>query len=840
MTALITVLRDFAHDLRHGLRSLRKTPGFTAMVALSLAIGIGANAAIFSVINFVFLRPLPVPDPENLVLFSKSFNAGNSNGPWGPGPIKLFPEPLYRLLREQNQVFSALAAQQSGHTTTVLRWLGPAAEPATELADGRVVSAGYFEVLGVPAFLGRTFLPEDETAPGANPVLVLSHRYWQQRFRGDPSVIGSTVTAGKTRYTVIGVAAPRFNGTRVGVEVTDFWVPMTMQTQLLGGEARASDTPYHWLVIVGRLAPGVSLAAADAHVNVTLQQFLAERPGYVRVSGGQKDVRIALAPGGRGISPLRQDIFRNALTAAMAGVALLLLIVCLNVGHLLLARALGRQREMSIRRALGATRGRLLRQLLAEGLLLSLLGGAAGALATRWLLDGLLSLVPGGLPLVLDVELDRRVFAFIALVSLAATVILGLIPAVHASRSDVQPALQGSSHAIAGEGSRRLASRLLLTGQVALSLVLLVAAGLLSASLDKLRRVTKGFDEQGLLLVEMKTHLAGIDRDQAMVLHDDLVSRVTALPGVRAASLSHFEILSGSHARDRVWVDEASPQPEVEIGKVTPGYFETLGIPLRRGRALAASDRGDTPAVAVVNETFARRLFPGEALGRHFQLGPADRRSPPIEVVGIVRDVTNNGLRDAALPMVYRPVAQAPSFLGSLQVRTDGDPAALAEEVRRTIQRTNAGLPIVGIRTMSSQVERALSGERILATLATAFGATALFLVCIGLHGVISQWALRRTREIGVRMALGASAAGVRWLVMRHAFLLVLAGLAVGVPAALAVARLLRRFLFGLDPMDPVTLAAAALVMLAVAALSAYLPARRASRVDPMAALRSE
>jgi predicted permease len=833
------MIRDLVQDLRYGLRNLRCSPGFTATVVLTLALGIGANAAIFSLINFVFLRPLPVRDAGGLVLFSDQFSAGTSSGTLEGGPLGLYAYPLYQRLRDGARSFDAMAAQQSGHTMAVVRGKSPAVDAFAEVATGRAVSAGYFDVVGVSAHRGRTFLPEDETAPGANPVTVLSHEYWQRRFVGDPAVVGSRLLVGGSTYTVIGVAAPDFNGTRVGVEVTDFWVPMTMQGDLMRDGPLLASNQRRWLVIAGRLKPGVSMTAAEAEANVILQQFLAERPALAIDDNARRAVRVDLVPGGRGISPLRHARFRTPLLVAMAGVGLLLLIVCLNVSHLMIARAVKRQPEMSIRIALGASRGRLARQLLAEGLLLSVAGAAAAVMLTIWMTDGLLALIPAGLSLTLDVRIDGRVLAFSALLAVATTGLLGLVPAWYVARPGLSQALQGPSRAIAGGGSQRRVGRFLLSSQVALSLVLLVTAGLMVQTLERLRTVSKGFDEHQVLMVELQAGLLDLTTEAMLRLQDDLLRRVNALPGVRSASLSRFSLLGGGHARERVWIAGGQDSVHVEKATVTPAHFQTLGIGLVQGRRLTTDDRPGAPAVVVINETMAHRLG-GQPLGTRLQFREKSPDAPALQVVGIVRDVKNDGLRDKPLPTVYQPVAQAPSPLGSLEVRTVGDPALFVPQVRRAVREAHPGLPVGGVRTMRSQVERALTGERALAALSTAFGLAALLLVCVGLHGVISQWANLRTREIGVRMSLGATAGGVRWLVMRQAFTFVVAGAVVGLPAAIGVARLLRGFLFGLSPMDPATLAAATSLMFAVAALAAYLPARRAARLEPMAALRQE
>jgi predicted permease len=818
------MLPDLLRDLRYGLRSLRRSPGFTALVTITLAVGIGANAAIFSLVNFVLLRSLPVRDPGGLVLFSGSFSAGSSGPKLERGPIRLYSYPLYQRLRDDGAAFRELAAQDSGHTTALVT----GTDGTAELGSGRAVSARYFAVLGVPAWRGRTFLPEDETGEGANPVVVLSHRFWLRRFHGDPALIGGRLKIGPTTYTVVGVTAPGFTGTRVGVEVSDFWVPMTMQADLTG--QRTLDRGGHQsLVIVGRLQEGVSLPAAQAVANAILQRFLEAHPDLLDAGTPPQAVCITLVPGGRGIRPLDQPGVRMPLLLVAAAVALLLVVVCLNVSHLQLARSVGRQREMGVRAALGASGWRLMRQTLAEGLLLALLGGAGAVLATGWFIRGLLSLIPADLPLTIDVGVDPPVLAMIAALALGTTLVLGLVPATQAWRANLQGAMRG--------GARLGLGRLLLVGQVTASLVLLVEAGLLGGSLSRLRDVAMGFEQKNLLLLGLKPSLTTLTPDD---LEGELLRQVTALPGVRSASLSTFPLLDGAHARS--WA-AASPGASVTVEDtvVTPQYFATMGMTLVRGRGLLTADRQGARLVAVVNETLARRFWGGssEALGAALHFPGPSGQGPGWQVVGVVADARNDGLRDPAAPNVFRPLAQSPRLLGSLEVRTTGDPA-VADSVRQAIRAAFPQLPITYVRTMRGQVERALTGERSLAGLTGAFGLTALLLVCLGLYGGVSQWAARRTREIGVRVALGATAMGVRWLVLRQALGIALLGVMVGLPVAVAVARLLRSLLYGLQPTDPGVLAGGALLPFAVAALAAYLPARRASRADPMAALRAD
>jgi predicted permease len=827
------MLRDFLQDLRYGARTLRRSRGFTVMVVLTLALGIGANATIFSLVNAVLLRSLPVTDPERLLVLSDGLFSGVTGGIPDGGRVNAYSQPLYQHLRDHDQVFEGLAAQEANRTRSVVRWDGPVAD-ADEAANGRLVTANYFAVIGVGAQRGRLFLPEDETAPGANPVAVLSHGYWQRRFGGNPAVVGAHISINGAPYTVVGVTAPLFTGTRVGEE-TDLWIPITMQAAFQREGSFRDKAEVSWLVVFGRLKPGASASTAQASLNVALQQYLAP---LRRPSSNPRQAYIAVQPGATGVSKFR-EAFSEPLLALMAGVGLLLLIVCLNVSHLLLARAINRQREMSIRTALGANRARLVRQLLTEGLLLSAAGGAAATVVTRWLGDGLQSVAPAAATLA-AAGADLRVSWFTAGLAMATALVLGLVPAWQAGRTNVQQALRGGSSAVTGGGPRRLVSRALLASQVAFSMVLLVGAGLLAGSLSRLRNLDKGFQEENLLLVDLIPRFTGLDQEQVLPLYDDLIRRVEAVPGVRSASMSlGTGRVLGAMSRGGDVVEPGTRQRSPALlGIVTPGFFETMGMTLLRGRPLTREDHRHAPPVAVISESLARRLFGSEdGLGKRVQLG---RDAPMMQVVGIVRDARTNEMKNESAEALFQPVAQAPDYLRGLQVRSSGDPTVIANQIRQAVRDAHPDLPVLAVRTMSSRMDLLLENERLLATLSTAFGLSALFLVCIGLYGVISEWAAQRTREIGVRIALGATSGGVRWLVLRQALVLVLVGLAIGLPATMAASRLIRGMLFGVTPMDPATLTLAALLMFLVATLAAYLPARRASRVDPMVALRQE
>jgi predicted permease len=850
------IAADLLHDLRYGARALRRAPGFTLLVVASLGLGIGANAAIFSLVNALYLRPLPAREPGRLVVFDDGASEGRSTV-LVPGRLNHLSYPMYQRMRAETRAFEDVAAQQSAPAT--LR-VGPG-----DRATARLVTANYFALLGVWPALGRAFAAGNQS----EAEVVLSDRYWRRRFGGDRAVLGRRVWLDGRPHTVVGVAPPGFVGLNVGAH-TDLWRPIGADPP--GYLDRAGD---RWLLVVGRLRPGVSLAAADADVNRVLQQFLADRRGEVPfvdpARASPASVHIALAPGGRGVSPLRPG-FGQPLAALMAGVGLLLLIVCLNLSHLLLARALVRQREMGIRAALGAGRGRLVRQLLAEGLLLGGAGAGVAALASGWASEALLAMAASGrAALDLDVAPDLRVAGFIAAVAALAVLLLGLVPAwpvLVGRAASLHQRLAWTSLAMTAGARRRRGARALLVSQVAVSLVLLVGAGLLVTSLQRLRAVDPGFARERLLLAELdpagpdgtgtagfprfaRARLAKMEGARAVAAYDDVLRKVEAIPGVSAASLSRRAALGGGGMFVRIFArgTVAAPDPvrpaEVgwNLGIATARFFETMGMPVVRGRGFDRADREGAPRVAVVNEALARQFFggPAVALGKRFRFGTDDAAAPDVEVVGVVGDTRHRDLREPPRPTAWVPAAQRPDDrLGSLEVRALGDPARLAAEVRRAVAEVAPQLTVLGVRTMQAQIERSLMKERLMATLSITFGVAALLLVCLGLYGVMAEWAGQRTRELGLRMALGATAGGVRWLVLRQALVLVVAGLVVGLPAALAGGRMLSGFLFGIEPTDAATLGAAALVLVAPAALAAYLPARRASRVTPMAALRAE
>ena len=825
------VLQELVQDLRFGLRSLRRRPGFAALVVTTLAIGLGTNAAIFSLVDTVLLRTVRVPDSDGLVLFTQ----GQFRGGDQPleGRVNSVSYDLFQRLAADFQSVGEVAAQDAGRTSAVVNWTGPPDESESNHAMRVWVSGNYFRVLRLRALLGRTLEPADDR-PGAPPVLLLSHRYWTQRHGADPAIVGARVTVNGRPHTVIGVMSPGFDGLDMQFQV-HVWMPIqAMQSDFLSDRAELIDRrEVQWLVPIGRLAPGVSSTEAEARANVVLQNFLADDPRLAARPEQRRATRFLLHPGGEGLTSFR-DSFRDPLLVLMVGAALLFLIVCLNVSHLLLARTLGRQREMGVRAAMGASRGRLCRQLLAEGALLALLGALLGLAVVGVLNDSLVSLASSSSRFKLvEAGVTVRVVLFTLALAMVAAALLGLVPIRQASGEDLQATLRAA--APGAGGGRRLGSQVLLASQVSFSLVLLVGAALLAGSLRELRQMDRGYQQKNVLMMFVSTEFSGLPPAGALKLGEEILRQVKTVPGVVEASLNFAASPTGGGPAHDVVLPDGSTR-RIGLGAVTPGYFDTYGLRLIAGRSFTPSDGPTSRPVAIVNEAMARQLWnDSRAVGRTFR---RLKDGKTVEVVGVLRDTL--GLRGRVAAAAYVPADQTDRYLASLEVRTAGDPALLAEPIRRIARAANPNLPVRNVRTGEVERDRALWRERILAALSTGFGLAALFLVCVGLYGVIAQWAGQRTREIGVRMALGATRGSVRWLVLRQAFKLVLAGAVVGLPTAVGAARLLQGTIFGLGALDPLMLAGTTLLLFAVAAAAAYQPAHRASRVEPMRALRAE
>ena len=835
-------------DLRFALRQLRKSPAFAAVAILSLALGIGANTAIFSLINSLMLKSLPVADPQQLVTFGKGAGGGAIDG-IGPGPLDLFPYDFYKQVEAQHDPFLDVCATSSTPFRISMR---RSSEGMAMQANAELVSGTFFRTLGVEPILGRTISPEDTDAPGRNPVAVLSYRYWNEKLGADRSIVGAPVTINGTAFTVIGVTPPRFFGVELNAESPDLWAPVTMQEQIMLRPSMLKPHDLFWLHAIGRRKPGVSVAQAQAWTTKQIQTFMVAREGN-QISDQRRaeiqQIYVEMIPGGHGVSVLREQ-FSGALFVLMAVVVLVLAIACMNLANFLLAKAAAREREISTRLAIGASRGRIVRNVLTEALLLSFLGGAAGLavalLGTRFLVQ---YFVEGSTSSGLSSTPDLRVLLFGVGISILTGILFGLAPAWKTSRSPITTTFNSGMRTASGTGSSsgKFLPRALVAGQVALSLTLLVGAGLFVHTLRNLRNQDLGFNQHNLLLIETDAKLAGYKADRVGSLQQRLLQRLDALPGVRSAALSGGMPLSHASWFNTVQVEGYKAGPNEDLGTridiVSPRYFETTQIAVVDGRPIAAQDTPTSVKAVVVNQSFAKHFFPNEsAVGHRFTVENPDVQGQ-WQIVGVVHDAKHTDLREDAPRMIYLALEQMKgdnAFAGSLQVRADGDPAKITNEVRRAIAEIDPALPILTVTTIADTVGEFMENERLISELAGFFSILALFLACIGLYGVMTHNVTRRTNEIGVRIAMGAQPRGILWMIFRESALLLGLGLAVGVPVTIAMNRVLQSQLFGLKAFDVVTISSAVLAIAAVVLGAGYLPALRASRVDPMVALRYE
>ncbi|MGH9834747.1 MAG: ABC transporter permease [Blastocatellia bacterium] len=805
-------------DLRYGARLLLKHPAFTLIAVVTLALGIGGNTAIFTVVNAALLRSLPYQEPERLVYLRETT------------PQKSFPrrEASYPdfLDWRQNQSFSGMAAYAGGGGFTLMGGDGP-----ERIMAGRV-TGNFFSVLGVEPMLGRLFR-EDEDQPNAERVVALSYGFWQRRFGGDPKVVGQTLNLSGDAYTIIGVLPPAFQfAPRGTVEVWAPWRP---------NEAQLTRRFMHWVNVIARLKPGVSEAQAQAEM-----QTIAGR-----IAQDHKDSHAGT---NIVLTPLHEQIVRQIkplLLVLLGAVGFVLLIACANVANLLLARASARQKEIAIRAALGAGRFRLIRQLLIESALLALLGGGLGLLLAQWGVEALIAAIPDNvlnfMPYLRGLALDGRTLAFTGALALVTIIVFGLAPALHASKLDLQSALKEGGRT-SGEGSRRRLRDLLVVGEIALALVLLVGAGLMMKSLMRLLEVDPGFDPKNVLTFSVSLPAAKFDRNEEVyAFHHQLISRLESLPGVKGAgTVTVIPLIGGNTTR---FYDAAQPRPapggetEANLREVSDNYFRVLGVPLVAGRHFNERDKADAPAVVIVNQTLAKRVFPnGDAVGQRLIFTGDD--SSPNQIVGVVGDEKVNGLAEQTTPVVYYPFLQdtTPGLTKNLVVRTEGDPAALVSAIRNECRELEPGLTVAQVMTMEQIIANSPSTfmRRYPALLIGVFAAVALLLAAIGIYGVMSYSVSQQTREIGVRLALGARKLDVLRLVIGRGMLLALAGVGVGVVAAFGLMRLMTGLLFGVEASDPATFGLIALLLVVVALLACYIPARRATKVDPMVALRCE
>ncbi len=818
-------------DVRYALRMLRKTPGFTAVAVVSLALGIGANAAIFTILNAVFLNPLPVQDSSRLAgVFTRDTRTIETTANIALTGISL---PNYEDYRDQNTVFSGLAAFSFAN----LNWSSKA-EP--EQLPGLMVTANYFDVLGVKAFRGRTFLPDEDKKPGANAVAVLSYSLWTRRFGADPGLIGQTITLNAQPYTVIGVAPPNFKGTFSIGGADLVWIPLSMRDQVLSGmwKQYSMDRRFRWLDVFGRLKPGVSLLQAEAAMK-TIAAALEKR--YPRENQGRTAALTLLSDAALGINQRRQ--FTLAGGVLMSVVGLVLLIACVNLANLLLARATRREKEMGVRVALGAGRARLVRQLLTESIVLSLAGGAAGLLLAFWFRSLLWSFRPPFLLAnAIDLTLDARVLAFTGGISLLTGLLFGVVPAIKASDPDLNEILKVRGRGGSVALTRNPLRSSLVIAEVALAILALVGAGLFLRSMANAQRLDTGFESKNLFVLGFDLASQRYEAERGHQFFREAIERAKAVSGVRAASVASNAPLGGSI----LWTTFKEGQQDnpnyrgtlIQYTTVTPGYFETMRIPLRRGRDFTDFDREDTPIVAIITEAMAKHFWPGEdAIGKRF----ARYGSPKLlEVVGVVSNSVLLQIGEDPQPAIYLPMRQNYEPAATLIVRTTGDPTTVLSTVRTQIQQLDRNLALTNVQTIGQILDQGLWAPRMGAALLGVFGLLALVLASVGIYGVMAYSVAQRTNEIGIRMALGAQPRSILGLVLQHGLVLTLTGVAAGLISAFALARLLASLLFGVSAHDPITFVGVSALLVAVAVVACYVPARRAMRVDPIIALRYE
>jgi predicted permease len=823
----VRFLSDTLQDLRYAVRMLRKSPAFAAIAVLSLALGIGANTAIFSLINAVLLQALPVQNPEQLVRLTHA-NLRNARS-------TSFPYPFYRELRDHATVFTGVVCQSDVE-------LGLSVNGGTEQVSGEFVSGNYFEVLGIKPYIGRLFAPDDERL-GGRPVAVLSYGFWRRRFGADPGIVGRTIDLNTIPVTVLGVSPPSFDGLEIG-QPPDLMAPIAMQAQIQMQRSYL-ESNNEWLTLVARVKPGVAYGEAQAAAQSMLLRYMEAGRIGARTEYERRlfvSERLLFEPAAKGFQNLGKR-FRLALKVLMAVVGAVLLIACVNIANLLLARTVSRQREIAVRLALGAGRGRLIRQLLTENILLALLGGILGILFAFWAGNLLVSFIPQrGSSLALRLSPDLRVLSFTLAVSFMTGIFFGLAPALQSAKLNVTPNLKGEPPLL--PGMRLPWRKLLVSVQVGLSLLLLIGGGLFARSLHNLRTMDTGFVRENILVMAMNPTLAGYKIDQTKPFFRAVLAHVSALPGVRSATFSAQGLINQSTWGSGITVEGFAPI-EGDVGPnrdiVAPGYFTTLSIPILLGRDFGTHDGENAQHVAIVNEKFVHFYFGNRnPIGR--RIGPGYKGAmTDYVIVGVAKDGKYATLREETPRFWYIPYEQWP-FVNMLYLyaRTAGDPTRMAAAIRHEIAAVDKNVAVFDIKTLDAQVEEDLAADRLVAILSGFFSLLAAVLAAIGLYGVMAYTVTRRTREIGIRMALGAVRGEVVWLVLREVALLAVLGIAIGVPAALALSRLVASMLYGVNPRDVVTLEAATLLMAVVAVAAGYFPARRAARVDPMVALRYE